>query len=128
MAKTLTTKSIEAVRPGAARYEVPDGGWRGLYLVIQPSGVKSWACRYRLNGKTSKLTLGPFPTVPLAEARKLAAAAMEQIARGIDPAAEKREAKAADRGRDTVERLATLFLEQHAKRKTRASSWKAVEG
>src|SRR5262245_52978659 len=99
-----------------------------LYLITQPSGIKSWACRFRLNGKSQKLTLGQFPTVPLAEARKLAATAMEQVARGIDPAAEKREARAADRGRDTVERLATLFIEQHTKRKTRETAWKAVEG
>src|SRR5262245_57240492 len=115
MARTLTTKSIEAAKPAAARYELPDGGCRGLYLVAQPSGIKSWACRFRLNGKTSKFTLGQFPAVSLAEARKLAATAMEQVARGIDPAAEKREAKAIDRGRDTVARLAALFIEQHAK-------------
>jgi integrase len=128
MAKTLTTKSIAAAKPAAARYELPDGGCRGLYLITQPSGLKSWACRFRINGKSQKLTLGQFPAVSLAEARKLAATAMEQVARGIDPAAEKREAKATDRGRDTVGRLANLFIEQHAKRKTRESSWKAVEG
>jgi integrase len=128
MAKTLTTKSIEAAKPAATRCELPDGGCRGLYLITQPSGIKSWACRFRLNGKTSKLTLGQFPAVSLAEARKLAATAMEQVARGIDPAAEKREAKATDRRRDTVARLAALFIEQHAKRKTRETSWKAVEG
>jgi integrase len=128
MAKTLTTKSVEAARPAAARYELPDGGCRGLYLITQPSGVKSWGCRYRFNGRTSKFTIGQFPAVSLAEARKLAAASMAQVARGIDPAAEKREAKATDRGRDTVERLAVLFLEQHAKRKTRETSWRAVEG
>src|SRR5262249_2659989 len=49
-------------------------------------------------------------------------------ARGTDPAAAKREARAPERNRDTVERLAALFIEQHAKRKTRAASWKAVEG
>src|SRR6516165_2395964 len=104
MAKTLTTKSIEAARPAAARYELPDGGCRGLYFITQPSGIKSWAVRFRLNGKTAKLTLGQFPAVSLAEARKLAATAMEQVARGIDPGAAEREAKAADRGRDTHRR------------------------
>src|SRR5262245_3533578 len=98
-----------------------------LYLITQPSGIKSWACRFRFNGKSQKLTLGQFPAVSLAEARKLAATAMEQVARGIDPAAEKRKAKTADRRSDTVEQLAILFIEQHAKRKTRPSSWKAVE-
>jgi integrase len=128
MARTLTTRSIEAAKPAATRYELPDGGCRGLYLITQPSGIKSWACRFRLNGKSQKLTLGQFPTVSLAKARKLAASAMEQLARGIDPAAERREARSADRHQDTVERLAILFIEQHAKRKTRVASWKAVEG
>src|SRR6266545_5012896 len=123
MAKTLTTRSIEAAKPAATRYELPDGGCRGLYLITQPSGIKSWACRFRLNGKSQKLTLGQFPTVSLAKARKLAASAMEQLARGIDPAAERREARSADRHQDTVERLAILFIEQHAKRKTRVASW-----
>jgi len=128
MAKVLTTKSIEAAKAAATRCEIPDGGCRNLYLVTQPSGLKSWACRYRFAGQPTKLTLGAWPTVGLAEARRLAATAMAEVARGIDPAAAKRKARAPEHGRDTVDRLATLFLEQHAKRKTRAASWKAVEG
>jgi hypothetical protein len=51
-----------------------DSGWwpARLYLVIQPSGAKSWAYRYRLNGKTRKYTIGAFPKVDLVNARKLA--------------------------------------------------------
>ena len=41
------------------RRELADGGCTGLYLVIQPSGVKSWAARYRYRGRSTKLTLGP---------------------------------------------------------------------
>jgi integrase len=126
MTKMLTTKSIAAAKGGSVRREIADGGARGLYLVVQPSGLKSWACRYRVAGKPTKLTLGAYPAVSLAEARQLAATALADVARGTDPAAAKREAKK-DHGQDTVERLAALFIEQHAKRKTRRGSWIAVE-
>ena len=61
MAKDLTVKAIEKLKPGAARREVPDGHTRGLFYVLQPSGSASWAYRYRFAGKTKKLTLGPYP-------------------------------------------------------------------
>src|SRR5262245_21153459 len=47
MAKSLTAIAVEKARAGSVRREIPDGGCRGLYLVVQPSGVKSWALRYR---------------------------------------------------------------------------------
>ena len=86
--------------------------------------------RFRYHGKTSKLTLGTVSSIALAQARVLATTALAKVAAGIDPAAEKRQAKAEaiDRAGDTVERLAAQFLDEHAKRKTRESSWRAVEG
>jgi hypothetical protein len=33
------------------RTELPDRGCKGLYLVVQPGGAKSWAVRYRYKGK-----------------------------------------------------------------------------
>src|SRR5262245_29857039 len=115
MAKTLTARSVESAKAIAVRQEIPDGGCRGLYLVTQTSGLKSWCCRYRFAGKPTKLTLGAWPALSLAEARRLTATAMAEVARGVDPAAERREAKKTSDSRDTVERLAILFIEQHAK-------------
>jgi len=73
----LTALSIENMKPAAVRREVPDGKSRGLYLVIQPSGRKSFALRYRRpdSGKPAKLTLGNG-NMSLATARKAAADAM----------------------------------------------------
>ena len=31
--RTLTTRTIEALKPGATRREIPEGAIRGLYLV-----------------------------------------------------------------------------------------------
>ena len=129
MAKGLTTKSIENLKAGAARREVPDGGCAGLYLVLQPTGVRSWATRYRLNGKPAKLTLGRFPTVSLAEARRRATAALRQVAEGIDPAVEKRKTaiEVTDRKRDTVQAWYERYT-GHAKKRTRESTWEAIGG
>src|SRR5258708_39498164 len=54
MAKRLTAKSVENIKPGPARREISDNG-TGLYLIVQPSGVKSWALRYRFRRKSIKL-------------------------------------------------------------------------
>jgi integrase len=62
---------------------------------VQPSGVKSFAVRYRFNGP-KKLTLGPVE-MGLAAARKLAGDALFELAQGRDPGAKKREAKEAQR-------------------------------
>jgi hypothetical protein len=49
VAKTLTTAAITKlkVRDGEKRREVKDALSTGLYLVIQSSGHKSWALRFR---------------------------------------------------------------------------------
>jgi hypothetical protein len=58
MNKPLTAIAIDNLKPHATRYEVPDGGQRGLLLVVFPSGKKSFVVRYRFNGAQRKLTLG----------------------------------------------------------------------
>jgi Arm DNA-binding domain len=60
MAKSLTDAAVKKRKPGAKRREIADANQHGLRLVIQPSGAKSWAMRFRRpNGKHGKLTLGP---------------------------------------------------------------------
>ena len=136
MAKALTAPAVQKLRPGKVRREIPDGGCAGLYLVIQPSGAKSWALRFRRpGGTTAKLTLGPVDLsgkeaaaepvlgapLTLAGARRLAADLHHQRAKGKDIVAAKhrerleREA----RGAKTFAAAAADFIEQHARRKTR---------
>lgn len=128
MAKVLTQVALDTIKPAATRREVPDGKVTGLYLVVQPSGSRSWALRYRFGGQPRKLTVGGFPAVGLADARKAAQAALGELARGNDPAAQKREqkvvAKAAARAEkraelDVVEKVADEFIERYAKPNTR---------
>jgi hypothetical protein len=58
---TLTTNGIEAMQPPALRTELPDQAVKGLYLVCQPTGTKTWALRARVAGKPVKMTLGTWP-------------------------------------------------------------------
>jgi integrase len=66
-----------------------DGG--GLYLHSDPPTQCSWLFRYRLNGKTHWMGLGPYPAISLAQARELASNARSLKSLGIDPI-ERREA------------------------------------
>jgi integrase len=118
MARALTTKSIEAAKPAGVRREIPDPALSGLYLVVQPSGVKSWAFRYRYANKPKKLTLGRWPLMGLAEARSSASTAMEAIDLGKDPSAAKKATKAARleaqlSERDKVKTLVEQFGTRH---------------
>src|SRR3954447_12240305 len=90
MAKLLTEKAIEKFKPEPKRLEIPDAGLPGLYFIIQPSGKKSWAVRYRHRGATRKFTLGPYPALRLVAAREKATQALRAVSEGNDPAADKR--------------------------------------
>jgi integrase len=89
----LTAKYVENVRPDPVRREIADGGCAGLYLLLQPSGFRSWAVRYRINGKSKKLTIGSWPAVSLLDARVAAAAARKRVKQGEDPAKAKADDK-----------------------------------
>lgn len=120
----LTAVQIEKLSTPDKRREVPDGRIRGLYLIVQPSGVKSWALRYRAHGIPRKLTLGSFPAVDLATARRRAQEALGELAGGNDPAATKKASRAAARAareadEDRIERVIELFVERYAKPKTK---------
>src|SRR5271155_1664740 len=97
MARDLTVKALENLKPGPARREIPDGHTRGLFYVLQPSGAASWAFRYRFAGKPKKLTIGPYAALDLKTARQMASEAAQTLARGDDPAAAKKESKIAAR-------------------------------
>ncbi|MBV8103836.1 MAG: tyrosine-type recombinase/integrase [Hyphomicrobiales bacterium] len=120
----LTDLGIKKLPLPEKRREVPDGKVACLYLIVQSSGAKSWAVRYRSHGKPVKLTLGSYPAIDLAAARRRAQEALGEVAGGRNPAAAKKAAREARRvGGDAKDRLADIasaFVEKHAKRKAGA--------
>lgn len=123
----LTDVAIRALAAPESRREIPDGKVTGLYMVVQPSGAKSWALRYRARGKPKKLTIGPYPLVAIAEARRRATAALGDVAAGRDPAAEKTSARVAARAEkeDMVDAVVNDFVKLYAARNTR--DWRETE-
>ena len=134
--KTLTMAGIKSLRPGPQRREMRDGGAAYLYLIVQTSGHKSFAMRFRRpDGKTAKLVLGPvdFSDEPegepvvgqpltLAAARRLAADIGRERARGKDVVADIKAAKQRamverdDRPAKAFASAVRDFAEHHAKK------------
>jgi integrase len=112
----LTAKSVEHIKPGATRREIPDDGCASLYLIVQSSGKKSWAVRYRFRGQPTKLTLIGVTT--LAAARKAAADALHELEQGRDPAAARKAAKieAMEAEGNTVAAVCAAYMKREAGR------------
>ena len=132
MAKGLTAQSVERLKPDPAkRLEIPDGLLPGLYFIIQRTGARAWAVRYRHAGKPRKLTLGPYPALDLGTARARAREALQAVALGRDPGAEKiaalRAARENEPDRDSVAAVVERFLQRHTRAKNRRQSAEAVE-
>jgi integrase len=93
----LTDRFIAGVRPATTRQTYFDTKHRGLVLRVSPTGSKAWAFVYRVEGKPPQwLTLGSYPALTLADARKLALDGRRDVrVDRKDPAAERRAARAA---------------------------------
>jgi integrase len=133
MTKALTVTRVDNAKATSSRQEIPDGLLVGLYLVVQPSGAKSFAVRYRYAGQPRKLTIGAYPAITLEAARAIGGKALRAAAEGRDPAREKQDAKgdakrqAAEeiRGkRDLFENVARDFIERHAMKSNRETTWR----
>ncbi|MFN7056504.1 tyrosine-type recombinase/integrase [Hyphomonas sp.] len=113
MPQNLTARFVETVKPKAGeRTTISDSVVEGLELRLGTNGSKTWSLRYRTkSGKRSRLSLGRYPALSLAEARDRAIQALAAAVSGADPAKEKKiekiEAIAADR---SVQDLADAFF------------------
>lgn len=131
-AKVLTVPSVERLKPDPLRrLEVPDAALPGLYLVIQPSGAKSWAVRYRVAGKPRKFTLGRYPSLGLAKARGEARDILAKVSVGTDPAVAAKlamqEVRQQDPDKDLFASVLNSFVERHVRTKTKQRSGDETE-
>ncbi|WP_431225332.1 integrase [Serratia sp. L9] len=83
--KPLSVKEIESAKPKEADYVLYDGD--GLELLIKSSGSKIWQFRYirPVTKKRAKKSIGPYPSVTLADARSYRAESRSLLAKQIDP-------------------------------------------
>ncbi|MEM8796364.1 MAG: Arm DNA-binding domain-containing protein, partial [Pseudomonadota bacterium] len=87
----LTDTILKNLKSLEKQVKYSDSG--GLHILVKPTGSKLWKMAYRFDGKQKTLSLGAYPAVTLAQARKKRDNAKSQIAAGIDPSEEKRQEK-----------------------------------
>lgn len=84
---TLSDAICKGSRPKDKDYKLFDGG--GLFLFVATSGLKSWRCSYRIDGKPKTKALGKYPAMSLADARAARDALKATLQTGGDPMAER---------------------------------------
>jgi hypothetical protein len=88
----LTSRMVRAARPRERRYILADE--HGMSLHVMPWGSKWWRFRYRFHRAERMISLGVYPDVDLATARRLHTDARGLLARDIDPSADRKEKRA----------------------------------
>lgn len=124
----LTDTFVKQVKhKGAAIGErYADGG--GMYLRVKAAG-KYWRMDYRIDGRAKVLSLGVYPAVTLAEARRRREKARTTLALGIDPSIAKREEKIARvrAAANTFEVVAREWLKNTAKKRSEGTQVKITK-
>jgi integrase len=88
--KKLTDLFVERVKgPSRGRVEYFDAAFPGLALRVTDRGHKSWSLHYRMHGRLRRFTLGTYPAIKPAQARREAAEALDRARQGVDPSIEK---------------------------------------
>lgn len=117
-----TDREVAGARPpadGKGRAEYRISGTPNLVLRVTKAGQRSWVYWVKRPKTRSwqKMTIGVYPAMTLANARKRALDLRHAVSEGEDPIAERDEALTAL----TVKQLGEKFIDRHAKPKKR--SW-----
>lgn len=119
----LTDSAIKTAKPKEKDYKLSDA--HGLYLLVKPNGSKLWRLKFRVNGKEKGLAFGTYPTVGLAQARRKREEARQLLALGVDPSAERKAAKQAQRVDGvTFETLSREWYSYNAPRWAESTAYK----
>lgn len=123
----LSDVAIRNAKPRDKAFKLYDSA--GLYMEVSPSGGKWWRLKYRLGGKEKRLSLGVYPAIGLAKARKRRDEERALLADHIDPSKHRREQKSAQAlnavntfeqvAREWFAKAAPGWAPAHAERKNR---------
>lgn len=128
--QTVDSSLAHPPKPGE-RVETLDTLLPGLRLRVSsstrnPKGRAVWSVVYwygpKETRKQKRHNLGQYPAMSLADARKAAGAALNDVADGIDPAAKRRERR--EHEPDTVAAVIEEFMKRHGKKRR---TWRVVQ-
>ena len=94
MKDTLTQQKVDSLQPLSKRYKVYDARLAGFFVLVRPSGVKSYWCFLRVNGRGTDYKLGSCAELTLKQARVLGASALVKARGGVSAIEERRSSKA----------------------------------
>ncbi|EBC7820913.1 tyrosine-type recombinase/integrase [Salmonella enterica] len=136
--KSLTPATIKSLQKESLTADkdlfVTDGG--GLELVIKSGSASTlWRFRYYRphNKKRAMLSLGTYPEVSIADARRIKDEYRSLVAAGIDPAEHRQEKRRADEARraNTFQHVAAIWFEfkrgQQLAPNTLRDIWRSLE-
>lgn len=121
----LTAQEVKSISCPSDKAQIKKLDGNGLFLLVKSNGSKLWRFRYKYAGKHQEMALGKYPTIMLAEARKMAEEARILLVQGISPMEQRRERKKASNPQDKAfnsvalkwwEQQKDSWSEEHAKR------------
>src|SRR5262249_2488386 len=111
--RSINDTSVRSIKPPAkGTVDFFDDLTPGLSPPVTAQDVRTWTVFYRgKNGRQTRLKLGRYPAVKLVDARELAREAQRSVAKGGDPAVEKKAAREVL----TFGELAKRYIDEYAK-------------
>ncbi|WP_324007398.1 integrase arm-type DNA-binding domain-containing protein [Pasteurella multocida] len=130
--KPLTNTEVDKAKARDKPYTLTDGN--GLFLLIMPSGVKTWQFNYYrpITKKRAKFSLGAYPNLTIAQARAKREEYRALLAQGIDPQLHKQEQELKQQAENTntLLNIAHRWKEKRSKEVeplTMEKNWKRLE-
>lgn len=113
-AKPLSSLEVQRLRTPGLHFV---GEVAGLALLVKATGARSWILRVSIAGKRRDMGLGGYPDVTLADVHRRARDLREQVDKGEDPIAQRRQARAALRAASvkmmTFDECADAYISAH---------------
>lgn len=108
----LTQRKIEALvcEPGKRDRMVADDDQRGLMVRVTAAGSKTYLAQFTVGGTKRRVPLGSCAAISLAAAREAAAGIMGEVAKGNDPAADRKAAATAQKAQEARDALTLAVL------------------
>lgn len=111
-------KLKKIIPPETGRDTYKDTGEKGLILLVSYGGSKIFYLYKKIKGKPYRIKIGDFADLSVIEAREKAIELRNKIAKGVNPAEEKRKLS----GEMTFKELFDKYINEYAKHNTK--SWK----
>ncbi len=94
--RAFTASALDSVEPDEKPIEIRDPETAGLLLRVEPSGKRSWylVITRPATGRRTRVRLGAFPALSVQGARKAVSVYVGELAKGIDVAKVRKDARA----------------------------------